>query len=286
VGAFHGYNKGIDRDADNRSSLLWQVERILKERFELKMCMPKFLLLENVPALLAERHKNNFNEWKQILKEMGYHSKVYKLNALDFGLPQNRERVLMISILTKNNSAIENTIDEYFDNNDLQKPEYRKELNIQQLDINKALKTDYNNTVYLNEAIECQPNDTVSRRNIWEKNLKITDLNGNIISDKVATLTTKQDRHPNSGNLKVNFDNGKSSFRYLTPRECFILMGFYEEDYERLIDNNVHIRSNAMLFSRDKLIRLAGNSIAVNVLEAIFTQIEYINKNILQNNNE
>lgn len=89
----------------------------------------------------------------------------------------------------------------------------------------------------------------------------------------VSTLTTKQDRHPNSGNLRVNFDNNKANFRYLTPRECFILMGFSEEDYDKVISNNFHTKKNAKMFTRDNLIKMAGNSIAVNVLEAVFRQV-------------
>ena len=68
VGAFHGYNKGIDKDSGSRSSLLWQVGRILSEMQQLKKQMPRYLLLENVPTLLSERHLPNFNIWIKQLK--------------------------------------------------------------------------------------------------------------------------------------------------------------------------------------------------------------------------
>ena len=60
VGAFHGYNKGIDKNSGSRSSLLWQVGRILKEMKKADKDMPRYLLMENVPTLLSERHRKNF----------------------------------------------------------------------------------------------------------------------------------------------------------------------------------------------------------------------------------
>jgi DNA (cytosine-5)-methyltransferase 1 len=98
VGAFHGYNKGIDKDSGSRSSLLWQVGRILQEMKDSQRDMPKYLLMENVPTLLAKRHLDNFNTWKSDLEELGYYSYHFQLNASDFGLPQNRPRLLMISV--------------------------------------------------------------------------------------------------------------------------------------------------------------------------------------------
>ena len=49
-------------------------------------------------------------------------------------------------------------------------------------------------------------------------------------------------------------------------------MGFDEKDYENLSNNNFNSRKNSLFFSRDKMYKLAGNSIVVNMLEAIFEQ--------------
>ena len=98
VGAFHGYNKGIDKESGSRSSLLWQVGRILQEMKDQGKSLPRYLLMENVPTLLAERHKSNFQKWIDDLKELGYTSYHFQLNASSFGLPQNRPRLLMISV--------------------------------------------------------------------------------------------------------------------------------------------------------------------------------------------
>lgn len=273
VGAFHGYQQGIDRNSGNRSSLLWEVERILWEMKEDKRDMPRFLLLENVSALLTHRHKANFEEWQMILNKLGYVNRVYCLNALDFGLPQNRYRLFMLSVFTGDDPEMKNFVDEYFASHDLQTAFYRATLNIPQGKLRDFLRLDYTDPIYKQEAEDCQPCDTPSRRKIWEGNPKIIDESGEIVADHVATLTTKQDRDPNSGNLYMQPHDGLGNYRYLTPRECIMLMGFDEADYEKLINNNVLLKKGGWAFTRDRIIRMAGNSIAVNVLVEVFRQM-------------
>ena len=60
--AWHGRTEGIDRSAGNRSSMLWQIERILIERKDSIHRMPRFLLMENVPNIMSTTHNKNFNE--------------------------------------------------------------------------------------------------------------------------------------------------------------------------------------------------------------------------------
>lgn len=263
--------------------MLWEVERILKERVESKLELPKFLLMENVSAILTSRHKANFDEWTGYLNEIGYTNHIYTLNASDFGIPQKRVRTYMISVLTNNDKMKENQVKNYFEKHDLANPKYthkiiKKHKNLK----DDILKIDYNNIQYRIEADECQPNDTMSRREIYKKN-DILYTNKKVNNIVVSTVTTKQDRHPNSGLIDYySEDTNKSNYRYLTPRECFLLMGFDEQDYQRIIDNNFQARKGEMFFTRDKLYKMAGNSIVVNVLEEIFKQIIYIEKNILQ----
>lgn len=287
AGFWHGNKGGIDRNAHNRSGMLWEVERILKERVEEKLELPKFLLMENVSAILGERHKKNFDEWKAFLNKIGYYNKIYTLNASNFGIPQKRVRTYMISILTYNDIEKEEKIKEYFNKNNLENVNYVKSIipskNIKNLE-DDILKLDYRKDKYREEANECQPNDTASRREIYEKN-EILFKNNKVKNTVVSTVTTKQDRHPNSG--IIDYFNGKpnkSQYRYLTPRECFLLMGFEEKDYQKIIENNFENRKKEKFFTRDKLYKLAGNSIVVNVLEEIFKQMIYIEDNILEKN--
>ena len=118
VGAFHGYNKGIDKGSGSRSSLLWQVGRILTEMKNNKKTTPRFLLMENVPTLLSKRHFDNFSTWINELESLGYYSKYYQLNALDFGLPQNRPRLLMLSSYYGQDTQLLEKLKEFFDDKD------------------------------------------------------------------------------------------------------------------------------------------------------------------------
>ena len=281
VGAFHGYNKGIDKDSGSRSSLLWQVGRILQEMKDNKKEMPRYLLMENVPTLLAERHRHNFETWINDLSLLGYVSKYFLLNASDFGLPQNRPRLLMVSAFVGDDVPLKEKVEEYFNskNSEAVVEDYKTSDFYKKIKIKDLLRIDYTKEKYRNEAIECTPNATVSRGEIWKENPQLV-LEGNIVNPQhevVRTITTKQDRNPNSGNLY--FDSGiegRGTFRYLTPRECFLFMGFTDKDFDRVIKNNPEIHKNSKLFPRDKLIRMAGNSIPVKLLEGIFLQIKQL----------
>lgn len=282
VGSFHGYNQGIDRNRKTRSGLLWQVERILDEKILEDQRLPRYLLLENVPSLLSKRHKDHFQEWLNKLDSLGYYNKIYVLNSLDFGIPQHRKRVIMISIKLNDNNKQKEQIEEYFKINDLNDNNVVNKFRfLKNRHLDSILKTDYNNIIYFKEAEASQPNNTPSRVKIWEQNYQIIDEKHNQL-EKVQTITTKQDRHPNSGNIFFNYnhDKNKSRYRFLTPRECFLLMGFDEEDYEILIDNNFKVNSRSEFFSRDVIFKLAGNSIVVNVLEVVFYQIFEIENTI------
>ena len=280
VGAFHGYNKGIDIDSGSRSSLLWQVGRILTEMKNLGKVLPRYLIMENVPTLLSPRHKENFEKWINELEEIGYVSKYMPVNARNYGLPQNRPRLLMMSVFVGQNESLKKEIKAFFDSwgSDETKilSDYRKSRFYSPVTINQLLRQPADRRSKLwEEALDCTPNDTVSRRKIWEENPKIIDERGCITSEEfIRTITTKQDRHPNSGN--VYFDSGvegRGKFRYLTPRECLLFMGFTDEDYERLQANNPEQRVKSKLFPRDKIIRMAGNSIPVKMLEGFFYQL-------------
>jgi DNA (cytosine-5)-methyltransferase 1 len=82
-------------DKTTRSGLLWEVERILSECDEL----PQVLLMENVPDVIGSRYISDFKRWEERLRELGYSNHTEILNSKDFGIPQNRERAFMVSIL-------------------------------------------------------------------------------------------------------------------------------------------------------------------------------------------
>ena len=276
AGYWHGNKGGIDRNANNRSGMLWEVERILLERQERKLKLPKMLLMENVSNILAARNIENFRDWQSSLSRMGYYNEVFTLNASNFGIPQKRVRTYMLSVLCTTEKEKIN-VEKFFFENNLEKHFLCKKM--QKLE--NFIKVDYTNETYKKEADMAQANNTPSRVDIYNDNIKILEK-GKVKDIIVPTVTTKQDRHPNSGVIDYYIgDKTKCQYRFLTPRECFLLMGFEEEDYNVLLDNQMYTYGNNVLFSNERLYKLAGNSIVVNVLEEIFKQVDYINNNIL-----
>lgn len=90
-----GRQAGINEGT--RSGLLLHVERLL-ETAVLLGNQPKYLLLENVKALVSKKFKPDFDRWLQKLESLGYNNYWQVLNAKDYGVPQNRERVFVVSI--------------------------------------------------------------------------------------------------------------------------------------------------------------------------------------------
>lgn len=88
-----GHQRGLDKGSNTRSSLLWECEKVIKTS------RPKVLLMENVKNLVGKKNKPNFDRWLDLLEEHGYTNYWEILNAKDYGVPQNRERVFVVSIL-------------------------------------------------------------------------------------------------------------------------------------------------------------------------------------------
>ena len=97
-----GNQKGFTKGSGTRSGLLWEVERLLENQHKLGK-LPQVLLMENVKALAGIKFVDDFNKWQLKLQELGYSNYWQILNAKDYGIPQNRERVFMVSILGENN---------------------------------------------------------------------------------------------------------------------------------------------------------------------------------------
>lgn len=90
-----GKGKGMEKGSGTRSGLLWEVERILNECEEL----PQVLLMENVPQVHGKKNIDDFKSWINALEKLGYSNYWQDLNAKDYGIPQNRNRCFMVSIL-------------------------------------------------------------------------------------------------------------------------------------------------------------------------------------------
>ena len=93
-----GKQAGMEEGSGTRSSLLWEVKRLIEE---LKDNLPDILISENVPQCHSEKNLPAFEKWIQFLRNLGYSNFYGDLNAKDFGVPQNRDRCFMVSMLGK-----------------------------------------------------------------------------------------------------------------------------------------------------------------------------------------
>lgn len=235
-----GHGKGMKKGSGTRSGLLWEVERLLKGLKKLDR-LPEYLLLENVRTIKADSNIEDLNQWLSFLESLGYQNDdCMFLNALDFGVPQDRERAFIVSHLGSKLNIPEKIKSK-------KRPhKYRFE---------KFFRNNYENPVLRKEADDAQLNNTPSRETMWRINGQ--ELNENTI---VKTITCNMDRTHCAALFPYNGEKG-NSYRRPTIREAFLLMGFTEEEYVRTLD---------LKFSYRKMNKLIGNSIVVNVLVAIF----------------
>lgn len=332
-----GKGKGMAKDSGTRSGMLWEVERILDECNE---NLPQILLMENVPDVIGSKNIEHFAKWLEKLEGLGYKCYWRVLNAKDYGIPQNRERCFMISLLGdyyyefpqpiklehRLKDLLEDNVDEkyYLSDkmmryivNDNQKWTGNNDKSIINRDIAVTINTRVGNTRadcsdYLckelpqnynlkkqlcNELIasgKVNENDVIrhsystSRMNgqmkdIQQNNMCPTldtrcDCLGVVVNDSLLVADGKTRKfkeseisgtlltNSNFGGIGVQLIQGLQTnyrIRKLTPLEVFRLMGVKDEDFEKIAKN----QSNASLY------HLAGDSIVVNVLMAIFGKL-------------
>lgn len=87
-----GKGAGGDKDSGTRSSLMYETLRIVEK------LKPKYVIWENVKNLLGKKHRHNFDAYIKAMYDLGYNSFYKVLNAKDYGVPQNRERVFTVSV--------------------------------------------------------------------------------------------------------------------------------------------------------------------------------------------
>lgn len=232
-----GKTLGMARNSGTRSGLLWEIERIL---LELKAVnnLPKYLLLENVKALLAPSNEKDLNEWLNFLTSIGYaNDEPMLLDASNYGVPQDRKRIFIVSHLGGKLNITENDLRQ---NRNYKLSEFVKQR------VPVKWESEYD---------AAQLNRTPSRQEMWK-------INGRKWSEDliVHTITCNMDRSNTSVMFEYKGTKG-DTFRLLTIREAFLLMGFTNEDYEKAATLGLSYR---------KMNKLIGNSIVVNVLEEIF----------------
>lgn len=237
-----GKTQGMSKGSGTRSGLLWEIERILLELKKIDK-LPEYLLMENVKAIYAESNRKDLNQWLSFLESIGYsNGSKMVLNAVDFGIPQYRNRAFIISHLGK---KIDDT---HLINYKNRAPS-----------IKPFLRIDYSDPELREEANQAQLNNTISREEMWKINKRehIED------STTINTITCNMDRSNTAAMFKYKGPKG-NTYRLPTIREAFLFMGFTEEEY---------LRTKRLGFSYRKMNKLIGNSIVVNVLAEIFKML-------------
>lgn len=338
-----GRMSGFEKDSGTHSSLLWEVQRLLTTAND-DGTLPKLLLMENVKNLLSKKFKPLFDEWCKYLEELGYKNFYKVLNAKDYGIPQNRERVFMISIKdtdelyqfpseinldTKLGDYLEPVVDEKYylsaklidcftdmkNRNGLLRgmqftPKFAIKDKIARTITTKAGSRPCDNyivepvitldgKVIVPQATKdgyaiaeigdgIYTNRCISKRGVVQKD-KIPTLKTSV--NDIAVVVTKDSENYIQWEQKGWFDiecraykedkvsgalntrghmkvlTNDVAIRRLTPLECFRLMGFEDDDYQKIKDLNI---------SDTQAYKMAGNSIVVNCLTEIFKKLKEI----------
>ena len=246
--------KGMKKGSGSRSGLLWEVERILDE------CngeLPQVLLMENVPQVISKVNISDFQLWRDKLERLGYSNYLKILNAKDYGIPQTRARCFMVSILGDFAYTF---------------PERRQT----PIKLANLLETEVNQKYFFTGAKVRKANIKRITNGLMvpektKKGYKLARAGDGVYIDrphqKCGTVQRKMiptlKTHCSDVGVIVSDTSDKLKIRKLTPLEFWRLMGFSDEDFYKA----QKVCSEAQLYKQ------AGNSIVVNVLEAIFSQM-------------
>ena len=276
-----GQQKGLAESSGTRSSLLWECRKaIISKR-------PKYLLMENVKNLISEKFITYLQEWMKFLDDCGYSNYTKVLNASDYGVPQNRERVFMVSILGEGRfyfpkpftlkkrlkDILENNVDEsfYLSEKIVKTFLARNEKNKQK---GNGFKFEPTMGDVIASTIMTHPNDRLCDNFVLEpKCVAYTrDVKGKVISRHLTDIANTVHGSTGCGGSTDCFVaehkiiEGFTNYRIrkLTPRECFRLMGVSERDIDNIQKSGI---------SKTQQYKMAGNSIVVDVLYYIFKKM-------------
>lgn len=320
-----GKNAGGDEGSGTRSSLLYETIRIVEK------LQPEIVIWENVRNLLSKKHRHNWEAYVKRMRDLGYDSTAKIMNAKNYGIPQNRERVFTVSIKKQSQlidqfvwpepRPLETKLKDVLEEN----PDERYFLTDEQV---ASFKADSDNQTAKGYGFAFKPRSTetyastISTRAGQRKTDNFVKIfgnlnrpgwhkeNGAVLSDdgisptimaqsnnaikKVAIRTANKKgydmatdgggidlAYPQSATPRGRVGHGVAKtiptgdsqgtldgyrIRKLTPRECWRLMGFSDEDFDKAQSTGM---SNTQLYKQ------AGNSIVVNVLEAIIKGIKF-----------
>ncbi len=254
-----GKCKGIIK-GETRSGLLYEALRVMKDK------KPKYAIAENVTNLISKMFIEDFNIMLKELDKIGYNSYWKVLNSKDYGSPQSRERVFIVSIrkdIDKRNFKFpeplrdKRTLNDITEKSNIDEKYYCKD--------NSYIKNFISD---VNRKVVDFKNPTVKGllRIGKIENPRILQMNQRVFSTEgcTPTILTGSDSIPKVLECRV---------RKLTPLETWKATGFTNEDYwnvRRALEKKFYNNKDR---SDSQMYHMAGNSIVVNVLEAIFKEL-------------
>jgi len=247
-----------------RSGLLYEVERLLLNAKE-NNTLPKYLLLENVKNLVGQRHKPDFDKWLDFLNGLGYWSYWQVLNAKDYGIPQNRERVFVVSILGGGYYKFPEKIPLKLMLNNIVEflPKYK--VNLEKLTETqkvclKKVSTEIKRKT-ISKTVRASGFNSYDKHtwNIYGIRLEQSPEYTKVIKNISKTLNANKHDGGYAVQKKDNVD-----YYFYSPKECLRLMGWKDTEIDKVI---------ACGMSNSQMYKQAGNGIVVNVLEAIFREL-------------
>lgn len=235
-----GTQDGLSKGSGTQSSLLWECERIIRAK------KPKFLLMENVKNLVGKKHIHTFERWINILEKMGYESKYKVLNACDFGLPQNRERVMMVSVLNDKCNDLPIGVKTSKNVSDICEPHN---------EVKESL-------FYKKPYIEFMDKIPIPKQLNHIGKLGGKNHSNSRVYSSVGYSPTLNSM--NGGNRQPKIHFGEVT-RRLTPLECWRLQGLSDVDF---------MKADKIL-PDSKMYERSGRGIAIPMLEEIFKTIDF-----------
>lgn len=252
-----GKGEGMAKGSGTRSGLLWEVERLLNECNEL----PQVLLMENVVNVHGKKNIEHFNEWCRFLESKGYTNYWQDLNAKDFGVPQNRNRCFMVSILGDYEYEfpkplpLEKRLKDLLEDNVDKKYYLSDKMKNYILDINNVQK----GTKWQGRADNDVLNPDIAHT------LSVRGACGSQRAGVSNFILDGYDGEIKVKDIKARYKDVSSlPIRRLTPKECWRVQDFDDIDFERAKATGM---SDAQLFKQ------AGNSIPVCLMYYIFKQM-------------
>lgn len=240
-----GKQAGGDEGSGTPSSLLWYSVEIIRQK------KPKIVMWENVPNVLSSKHKHNFERYLSTLEDLGYNSTYIILNGKDFGVAQNRKRLICISVFNGINSVSEYSLCSLSE----------IELHIKFRDskvIRDILEDTYPDNTLLNRPVRPYNSNRKSDCICIGQSSNNGSQGGKVYSIDGLFPTICAGTH---GYALGYIQDEKGVYRKITPLEAFRLMGFSDEDYEK---------AKAVKMSETQLYKQAGNSIVVPMLEEVY----------------